>query len=372
MGVFVRPNSPYFWLRLPRRGQAPLRESTGIPVSGGAASRALAEAAYHARMGDLARGRYELPGAPEPVTPSVSFADWADWYAKHVLPTHRGQEREAEILAVLRAAFGHLTLTRITRTVVQEWTTARVSPTVSPRTVNREADLLKAMLRSAVEHHKLDASPLAGMKRLHVTTPERRLMTLPEERALLKVLEPADKALLLMSLDTLCRLGDCLDLRWQDDRGKTLWIADPKVGGGYAVPVSSRLRTALDALPRTGEYVFAARRRFPTDARRRRGVAQMLEAACLRAGLPAGRAAHGLTWHWATRRTAATRLIQAGEDLATVQALGHWRDPSIVLGIYSEADPRQVAAAAERIGKPVRRIRRWPGTERTHLSRRSR
>lgn len=356
MGVYVRHDSRWFWLWLERPGEAGLRERTNIPKDGGADARQLAEQVYHARMGDLARGRYQLPGAPEPTAPGVSCAEWIVWYRQHVLPTHRGQEREREILGTLDTAFGHLALSDISRTVVQEWMTARAT-TVSARTVNREVDVLKAMLRAAVEHGKIPASPIAGMKRLHAATPQRRLMTLDEERRLLAILEPPDKALLLMALDTLARLSDCLDLRWQDDRGKTLWIRDPKVGGGYAVPVSRRLRLALDALPRTGEYVFAHRRRFKTAARRRSGVKQMLEAACLRAGVPYGRAAGGITWHWATRRTAATRLIQAGEDLATVQALGHWRDPTIVLGIYAEADSRQTAAAVERIGRANRRIR---------------
>lgn len=66
MGLYRRPDSPFWWLCLERPGQRPIRESTRIPVDGGTPgqtrqNRELAEQVYAARMGDLARGRYRLP-----------------------------------------------------------------------------------------------------------------------------------------------------------------------------------------------------------------------------------------------------------------------------------------------------------------------
>lgn len=63
MGLYVRPNSPYYWMNLERPQQALLRESTKIPIRGGTAeqtkaNRQLAHEAYAARMAELARARY--------------------------------------------------------------------------------------------------------------------------------------------------------------------------------------------------------------------------------------------------------------------------------------------------------------------------
>ena len=365
MPLYRVPNSPFWIMRLPRPGQRrPLCESTKILHSPSTTTqakenRALAERAMNARMGDLARERYDLPPAAAEPDPEKMGA-WLTWYETHVVSTHRGAERERETLKRLRAEFGTLPLPEITRARVAEWMTARaktVTPStgrpVSASTINREVDILKAVLRSAAQHGKLEASPIAGMTRLHTITPTRRILTRDEEARLLAAIrQPEDRALFLMGLDTLCRLGDCLDLRRDDDHGTTLWIRDPKAGGGYAVPVSSRLRTALDACPTDGHEYYFTRRRLGDANKSRNSVRQMLEHACARTDppIPFSRAAGGITWHWATRRTAATRMLQAGVDMATVQRAGHWASPSVVLGIYAGVDDARLREAVEGIG----------------------
>ncbi|MFA6047102.1 MAG: tyrosine-type recombinase/integrase [Phycisphaerales bacterium] len=358
MGLWKQVRSPYWWMRLPRRhGERARCESTKIPHSPASAAqrkinRELAEDAYHARLGDLARAHYDLPPREPDAAPTDTLASWLDWYAQHVTPTHRGHEREMEIVRRWHTDLGTVKLGALTRERIVEWMTTRAAK-VSGSTINRELDVLKAVLRRAVEHGKLTASPIVGLRRMRVVTPQRRLMTWDEETRILAAMKHADdRALLIMALDTLCRLGDCLDLRRADDRGEWLWIPDPKANGGYQVPVTARLRAALDAIPGKALYYFT-RRRMDTDRLSRKGVAQMFAAACKAAGVDYGRAAGGLTWHWATRRTTATRLIQAGVDLATVQRAGHWRRPAVVLGIYAGTDDDRVRAALADLRDPA-------------------
>ena len=66
MSIFLRPRSPYWWIRVSRPLGPPIRESTGIPIDGGTPeqtqrNRDLAQRAYRARAGDVARDRYQLP-----------------------------------------------------------------------------------------------------------------------------------------------------------------------------------------------------------------------------------------------------------------------------------------------------------------------
>lgn len=337
MGVYRRPDSPFWWYWLEGTTR---RASTGVPRHGGSPThdkelRRQAEAIYSTKKSDLARGLSHLPVKRD----AVLFATFAAWYEKHRISNLRGKERELEIVATWRSTFKGRSLEELTRTRIEEAITRRAKQ-VNPRTVNREVDTLKSMLKAAVALGHLPASPIAGMKRLKFRKPKRRTLTPAEETRLLKLLSSTDRAIVIMGLDTLCRLGDILDLKRADDHGRYLYIADPKdpdQAEPYHVPVSKRLRKALDAVPKSGVYYFASRRIAKTDRDRRGAVRQMLEAACLAADIPYGRANGGITFHWATRRTGASRMLSRGANLKSVQKIGNWKRPDTVLDIYAES-----------------------------------
>jgi integrase len=359
VGVYTRKDSPWWWLWLERPGQPGLRERTAIRHEAPTAAqrkalRDLAEAAYRVRMAELARGTYALPGA----RPAITFARFADWYEAHVSAHQAGAVREREILTTLRATFGPLALADVTRDRVREWMTRR-SQTVRPATVNRELDLLKSLLREAVPAY-LETSPVAGMRRLPAKRPagtdaaddEVRVLTHEEETRLLEALsDPRDRALVLAAIDTMARLSSLLGLTWRDDRGAHLVFRRTKNGTTYKVPISTRLRTALDGMPdRDPVYVFA-HRRTATLARDWRGVVgNVLERACARAGVTFGREHGGITFH-SFRHTGASRMIAAGVDLRTVQELGGWSDIRLLMRYVhptSEAKRRAVETVSER------------------------
>lgn len=217
------------------------------------------------------------------------------------------------------------------------------------RTVNREVDLLQQILGAAVQAGEIAASPIYGLPNLEIVEPIRRTMSEEEERRVLTELAPADRAIMIAGTDTLARMINILDLQWADDHGSTLDIRDPKNGQSHTVPVSMRLRSALDALPRDGAYCFPGRREAKTAANRRRGFATALRKACERANVPYGRAVRGITFHWSTRRTGATRMIRRGGEKAigVVQQIGGWKDPSVLIGIYQETITAEMHAAVE-------------------------
>lgn len=371
MSVFTRADSPWFWLWLePVEPFAGEKVRTAIRCDGPSTrqrkdNRALAEQLYHVKMSERARGLI----APE-AKPARTFAEQAAWFTTHLLPHRKGKEREALVIPKLVAVFGPLPLSAITRTLVtQGWVTPRLTtPTTikkahrtaarsvqaGPRTVNREVGVLKAIMQSAVPDY-LAQSPLYGMKLLETTTPQRRLMTRDEEARLLKVLAPDDKALFLLGLDSLVRLTDLLDLKRTDDKGSRMWIGDPKAGGGFAVPISRRARKALDAWYAASadtRYIFARRRHAETERDRRGVIRKMLARACASATppIPYGRTTGGLTFHWATRRTGATRMLTNQVDLGTVQKVGRWKTPDVVLSIYHELLDDQAQNAVDTVG----------------------
>jgi len=357
MGVFTRPDSRYWYLWLETAPLGQRREPTRIVVGDTVAqktdSRRLALQLYHTRMEELGRKIHRLP-VPINVP---TFNALADQYETTDLVHHKGKERELEILPRLRAHFGDWSIDQIDKDAVKAWRTARrttstviphfggpkgprkVLPPPSARTVNREVDVLQQVMAIGVPKYYA-VSPLEGLPDLDVITPIRRLITPDEERRLLKHLARDDQAIFICGQETLARLGDILDLEKTDDQGEKLSIRDPKNGMAHEVPISRRLRMALDALPdgRASKYLFPRRRAAETERDRRNGYAKALARACQAANVPYGRKAHGVTFHWATRRTSATRLIRRGGDsvLRTVQRLGNWKSPTVLLNIYQE------------------------------------
>jgi integrase len=334
MGIFKRPDSPYWWLWLETTKQ---RERTPILVGETASQRAdnkrLAKDAYQRRMHELAEQQvHRLPNAP----PMVRFAAYAETYAQHVIALRRGAQRELEMLKPLRRFFDRDLLSKIDADRVRAYMASRK---VQPRTVNREVDLLKGMMRDAVGKY-LTVSPIAGLKRLKAPPVKRRLLLPAEERRLLEVCEdPQDKAIIILGIDTMIRLGDLLDLERSEHDGQWLYVKHAKSGDAYETALSPRAVAILKAIEQTdARYYFAKFRRALEPRDWVGSVRQRFEYLCKKAGLAYGRKKGGLTFHWATRRTGATRyLLEKGAPISAVQKQGNWKHPEMLLRIYAEA-----------------------------------
>lgn len=343
--MFVRPDSPYLWIYLPTAPKGQQKAKTALLVGATITEKRdnlrLAELVYADRMKAIAAKIHRLPMDRA----GMSFSRYADIYARDVLPHQKGHVRALELLKTLRAHFLG-TLDAIDQEAVRAFMTVR-RQTCQPRTVNREVDLLKAMLRDAVPKY-LDASPLVGMKKLKADTPQRRLLQPDEEKRLLAVADATDAALLILGIDTLLRLGDILDLQRSDQRGIWLTVRAPKGGAAYEVPLSKRAVDALKRLPDDGPYFFASLRRTPYASHRRSIVRHRLSSLCRRAKppVPFGRTRNGVTFHWSTRRTGATRLlVKHRQPVTIVQRLGNWKTPTVLLEIYAEAQRDDLLAA---------------------------
>lgn len=344
MSLFRRPDSPFWWFCL-EGTRPPRRESTRIPIDGGTpeqtkANRALAQKAYSARMGDLARDRHTLPKD----RPTVTFAKFRAWYLEHISPTKRNLSRERSMLRQLGAYFDDDPLHAIGHGRVVEWRSARAKE-VAPGTVNRELALVKHVFTLAIREGYLEANPAKGIAQLRVPEQEVRLLEPAEELRLLAVCTPEERAIVICALDTLQRQGTVVGLKRAQDHGTYLTVLNPKVKG-YKVPVSQRLRKALDALPEEGPFYFPSVQGANDQVRRNHTIrlfADLLE----RAGLPRYRKAGGLSFH-CLRHTGASRMLARGVDIKTVQQLGGWQNLN-VLQKYLHPTDEQKRAAVEAI-----------------------
>lgn len=327
------------------------RKSTRIPRDGGSAEqnrnlRKQAESIYAVAQADAAKRRAGI-AVRKPV---VSYSKFSEWFETNTTSHQRGHDKAASMLRRLHQHFGHVAdIATIDQADVIEWMNTR-SKQVGKGTVNRELDVLKSLLKAAVPRH-LDASPIAGLRRFRVEEMEPRVLTPDEEQRLLAVACDADKAWLVMGIDTLMRLSNIVFLKWAQVKlnQRVIVPLNAKVSHD-AVPISSRLAAALRALGEPdSQFVFHAfhvRGKGPTAAK---NIAiRRFDLLCQQAVIPHGRAADGVTFH-CLRHTGATRALQRGASVRTVMKLGGWKDERSVMR-YVHASDADVRAAAESIG----------------------
>lgn len=340
--------SSYWWIDYTTAEGKRVREPTKYKHTAGsteqtAENKRLALGLYHERLAHEAK----IHHGHAPRQKAITFAAFVAWYREHESAHKRGAAAESYVLNQLARAFGARPLASLTKQDYREWMTARLKA-ATPNTVNRQVDVLKDLLASAVPKY-LAASPLAGMPRLRVLPRETVVLERRDEAKLLKVLPPHDRALVIAAIDGLIREGDLLKLTWRHDRGAFLAVDDPKEGNPYKAHVSTRLRAALMAIkphPATGRI-------FP-QYRHKDEVLRMLRRACQNAGVTYGRTHGGITFH-SLRHTGATRLMDAGYAPQTIMKAGGWKDIRSVAR-YTHPSDKQLQQAVNRIGRGVPRL----------------
>ena len=201
--------------------------------------------------------------------PDITFREFAKTYLRDHAELHkRSVERDREIIKVLNRSFGSLVLHEITAHRIEQFKRQRLAgkwrghktkgaaKPIQPGTVNRELDTLKSILSKAVEWGKLVDSPARGVKRLRVENRRTRILTAPEQRAILGECRPKLRAIVALALITGARIGELLALRWE--RCEDGYVTFPRTKNGQArrIPISPAIKAVLGALPSVNPWVF--------------------------------------------------------------------------------------------------------------------
>jgi integrase len=381
MGLYKRPDSPFWWMSLERPGLPAKQESTRIPIHGGTVEQtkdnhALAQQVYAARLGDLARARHHLPIDK----PTIAFAKFRAWYAEQ-FTTHKArsaQPRERSMLKQLGRYFDPRDLQTITREDCLEWRSARALE-VAPRTVNREQALLCHLLGQAVPKY-LDANPAAKIPELKAQESPIRILSDDEEARLIAACTTEDRVLVLCGLDTLQRLSAVANLERRADHGTAMEFLNLKTQARLSVPISSRLRDAIDLwqarrtddgawlLPSFHAKTSARANGRPRQAESPESVAnradERFRALLAAANIPIGKNSGGISFH-SLRHTGATRMLRRGVDPKTVMDIGGWKSIRM-LEKYLHSDDAHHRWAVEMVAprKPGVKGKRGPAGRR--------
>ena len=293
-----------------------------------------------------------------------TFADLCDYYETHYAKEaeYVGDEKESGLrslytvekqIEMLKAYFGSRQIRTITYGSIKQFRSVRSkTPTRSGgqrswATINRELALLRRMLNVALgEGWIVGKNPFKQGDPLICVAKEKkreRIITAAEEKALLDACSAPKRghlrAIIIAALDTGCRRGELLKLRWQDvdlEAGIIKIIAlNSKTAKPRAVAITDRLRAELERL-----YAES-----PKDPRLTVfGGLQSVKKSFVGARNDAG--LRGLRLH-DLRHTAATRLVRAHIPLSEVgRILGHQQPNTTYRYTNADAETANRAAAA--------------------------
>ncbi len=211
---------------------------------------------------------------------------------------------------------------------------------VSGSTVNRELALLKRMFNLAIDWDLyLGSNPVRKVKFFQEINLGFRVLTTQEETKFLASATPYIQDIAIFALNTGLRIGEILTLTWErvDLEKNLLNVFAHKTHKIRPVPVNTEARRILEfwAMGKRNEFVFYNHETGNPFVDLKAGFAL----ACRKAGI------EGVTWH-TLRHTFASRLLERGADIVTVQQLlGHSTVTVTMRYTHTNLDSKRSAVA---------------------------
>lgn len=318
MGLYKRRS--VWWMSFSHHGEQ-LRRSTETE------DKKLAIRIFDKLKGDIAEGKWfeHLEGEDN------TFNDLMDRYMKEYSAINKAPSshlRDKGLEKHLRRFFGDRFLTQITSKMISEYKTKRRGEGLSPRTVNYELTLMGHAFNLAMKEWEwVKDNPVMRVRKDRVNTKIERWLSLDEEKKLLAASPSWLQEIITFAIHTGLRQGEIMDLKWSqiDFKRKTIIISEQKNRSVDTLPLNA---TALGVLLKKAPCVIKPDKLvFINSLGNRIGSSVLIRAfhrAEKKTDIPKLRF-HDL------RHTFATRLVQNGVDLFTVQKLGRWKNTSMVM-----------------------------------------
>jgi len=272
----------------------------------------IAQKVLSLRMTQVLENRYFPPNRQVGRMP---FNEFVQMYLERVVSLMKSIRTERNRVKRWVKDLGMRPIGQITRAEIESWRREKMSR-CKPATINRDLSRLRHMLNIAVEWELLEKSPMQGIKFLRENNARTRYLSVDEcHRLIDSCMAPHIRAIVTVALHTGMRLGEILNLRWQDldfSSGFIL-VQDSKNGQARQVPMDSMISTLLRSWPRLSDLVFTSVLTGGRIVDVRTGFLN----ACKRAGLT------DLHLH-DLRHTFASQFVMAGGDLYILkEILGH-------------------------------------------------
>lgn len=318
MALFKR--GQVWWMRFSYNGQQ-VRRSTEVT------DKRLAEKIYHKVMAQVAEGKWfeRLPGEDK------TFREMMEKYMSEHSEKNKSPKshiRDKSLSNHLIQFFGDLTVSKISPKLVNEYKTRRRDEGAAPATVNKELNLMSHAFNLAIKEWEwVRENPVGKVSKEKVNNLIERWLTPEDEDRLLTFSPEWLRDIIVFAINSGLRQGEILNLKWPqvDLFRKTITILEQKNNDRDTLPLNERTLEVLKSRAKvrhiTSSFVF-----FNSNGNRieARNLMRAFYSATGKAKLD------DLRFH-DLRHTFATRLVQAGVDIYTVQRLGRWKTISMVM-----------------------------------------
>ena len=291
---------------------------------------------------------------PDKAKEIITFKDCSEKYIEnHAIPKKKNPRVDVCLIkAHFVPFFGEMELSEITPFHIDNYISQRKNEGVKNSSINFELAIMREMINLAIEWgYKIERNPIK-QKRLLKECDSRKGRVLTEEEEERLFVHSADhlKAILKCALATGMRKNEILSLKWDNvDLGKRLITVPAKIsknGKERDIPINDDLFVGLRKLRmRNNSYkhVFLFYDKCIKNWRPIKIIKTAFRDACKRSGI------ENLRFH-DLRHTAASRMLERGADLVSVQhVLGHKNIRTTQ--IYLHTTPEQMRNAVQKLNK---------------------
>lgn len=222
----------------------------------------------------------------------------------------------------IHARFGDMPLDALDdKEVVDDFYAWRDEMAATPRSADYALSTLKRLLAFGVKRRKISENHAEGIERLHSADRSESIWTEDDLAVFSRHASPELARVVQLAAFTGLRQSDIIALTWRcyEPDARRFFVKTSKAGKTVEIPVTPACAELLAAIPKRGFVILS------TDRGKRPWTADGLRASfrkvCARAGVK--RTFHDL------RRTAATRLLQAGCDKAQVAIIMGWSQDDV-------------------------------------------
>jgi integrase len=266
-----------------------------------------------------------------------------DWAKTNVRASSANQY--AGHIRVLTRCFGSKRLSEISPFAIERFKSERSDHGVKI-SINHSLAVLNHIFARAIEDGHFDGNnPVRKVRRLDVEQGPTRFLSEDEEARLLAASPEPFRTIFLVAIYSGLRArAEILTLRWQNidftRRQITVESCYSKNGLTQTIPMHSKLLEPLRALfkHRQSELAFVNSKGKPLTE-----IGRAFAEACGHAHIQ-GASPHTL------RHTFASRLAMAGVNDRTLQSLGRWQQPKMIMR-YAHLSEQHLAESIERIGQ---------------------
>lgn len=295
-------------------------------------NKAKAEDEAAMRRAEILQGRSHLPPGLD-LTFEAFSREYMEKYSKG---RKRAWQRDEVSLKKLNPFFGSYLLGQIKPFLIQSYIAKR-QETVKDSTINRELALMKSVYSKAIDEGLAVANPVKKVKLLREEKPPIHVLTREEVQRLLDACTDYFRPFILIAYKTGMRSGEIRELKWPevDLAANRVTVLHGKGDKRREIIFDDELHDVLAALKahKISEYVFVSNK----TKREISSFKTAFHNALRKSGLPK------FTMH-TLRHTYASRMLQAGADIRTVQEnLGHASIMTTQIYLHSSEEAKRKA-----------------------------